>query len=430
MKLQLTVFSICFVFCMTAWAEYTLYAEYDENGDSMTSVEIEEHTNLARCLCDEDVSSDDEDYSYYLGMEYDGDYDGSDNYAYIGADCSNTAVSLENCAYLGYTNVNSLSSSLWYIPVPVNFVVDPYDGECSEGTGSNTVHIFSSVESRTSEYSYTISFDTKRPSVPYDLTVSGGENALNVSWDAVDPSDEGVEYYNVLCMRDGSPSEVSKTSKANWVSTMEVCGKVLTLNEKKNNFKDSTGCNLYGVEEGADPEKCFVCGSVSSSTNSVRISGLENYADYDVAVVAVDENGNVSEVSEVLTGTPVPTTDFAEAYNEMGGSADGDYCFVATAVFGSKSHAAVAVLRVFRDRFLRGNYMGEAFIKYYYSHGEKWADFVKGIAPLMYLVKFLLVLVSGFIFLVMDTFIMHLLLLLILVFQLRSYYSFTYSLHK
>jgi len=47
----------------------------------------------------------------------------------------------------------------------------------------------------------------------------------------------------------------------------------------------------------------------------------------------------------------------------------GNRCFVATACYGRGDHPDVAVLRVFRDTWLRDSSWGRAFVAWYYRHG-------------------------------------------------------------
>jgi hypothetical protein len=57
-------------------------------------------------------------------------------------------------------------------------------------------------------------------------------------------------------------------------------------------------------------------------------------------------------------------------------------CFVATAVYGDINAPQVQVLRGFRDNVLSKNYMGRAFVRFYYAGaGKKLADFLQGHLP-------------------------------------------------
>ncbi|MDA3862230.1 MAG: hypothetical protein PF689_00005, partial [Deltaproteobacteria bacterium] len=141
---------------------------------------------------------------------------------------------------------------------------------------------------------------------------------------------------------------------------------------------------------GGRPYKCYVCGSTTSTGKKLRIGGLENEVEYSFAVVAIDQHENVSVISEVVSATPLPTTDFAEHYSSNGGNATGDYCFIATTVYESKSHPFVKILRKFRDRKLLTNEPGIAFTKWYYANGKIIATFISSSNILVESVKLLL----------------------------------------
>ena len=53
-----------------------------------------------------------------------------------------------------------------------------------------------------------------------------------------------------------------------------------------------------------------------------------------------------------------------------------DYCFIATAAFGSKMAPAVALLRSFRDDYLLTNGPGRALVAFYYRHSPPLAQYI------------------------------------------------------
>lgn len=57
---------------------------------------------------------------------------------------------------------------------------------------------------------------------------------------------------------------------------------------------------------------------------------------------------------------------------------DGDFCFVATASYGSADAPQVRVLRQYRDRVLRRSRPGRAFIRCYYRYGAYGARALRG----------------------------------------------------
>nr|MDA3863197.1 hypothetical protein [Deltaproteobacteria bacterium] len=218
-------------FMPDAQAQFTLYGRYDglpsTGGSAMDEIKYSKHTNMARCLCDED-NTEDEFYSYYFAFNYPGPDDGSDVFFYLGSDCSNTSVALNQCAELASLNINTFNNETKYIPIPVNFLVDPESGTCSEkNSGSATFYIFSSLESRDTLWSETISYDTRGPATRTEISATSGENAVTVSWNNDDADEEGIKYFNVLCMQETTPAEIADSSMAKWIDTEDVCGKVL-----------------------------------------------------------------------------------------------------------------------------------------------------------------------------------------------------------
>jgi hypothetical protein len=52
-------------------------------------------------------------------------------------------------------------------------------------------------------------------------------------------------------------------------------------------------------------------------------------------------------------------------------------CFVATAAYGTPMAEEIGVLRRFRDRYLRGNAVGEALVSIYQQVGPVMADAIR-----------------------------------------------------
>ncbi len=371
------LYTIIFLFPSMAWGQFSIQGRYGKlpsaGGQALTEVEIARHTNLARCLCDQ-WSEENDPYSYYFGMRYSGTFNGSDVYFYIGNDCGNTAVPLANCSEIGSLNINSFQNTIQYIPVPVNHLVDPGTGVCKAQQSSSTFYIFSNLENRTISFNLSVAYDTKAPAAPTGVKVTGGENSLLVSWDGGAVAEDGIEFFNVLCSMEGEPASVSGEERSDWVDSEDVCGRVLSLGQDE----EGEECPSGALISGNRPHKCYVCGSVPRTANSVRVTGLENGVEYRVAVVAVDGHRNPSLLSEVVPGIPVPTTDFAEHYRDNGGQATGDYCFIATAVYGDRDHPVVKGLRGFRDVALLSHAPGRSFVRWYYRNGPAWANMVEG----------------------------------------------------
>jgi subtilisin family serine protease len=66
--------------------------------------------------------------------------------------------------------------------------------------------------------------------------------------------------------------------------------------------------------------------------------------------------------------------DFYVAPPSSGGGSAGGGCFIATAAYGTAMHEDINWLRIFRDRFLMSNSIGQSFVKMYYTYSPAYAD--------------------------------------------------------
>jgi hypothetical protein len=66
---------------------------------------------------------------------------------------------------------------------------------------------------------------------------------------------------------------------------------------------------------------------VSGESNGrFTVSGLVNGVNYNVAVAAVDNFGNIGPLSTLTCQTPQPVNDFFKTYRMDGGNAGGGFC--------------------------------------------------------------------------------------------------------
>ncbi|MBN2341325.1 MAG: fibronectin type III domain-containing protein [Deltaproteobacteria bacterium] len=136
-----------------------------------------------------------------------------------------------------------------------------------------------------------------------------------------------------------------------------------------------TDCSDGLFVAGEYPDAAIIDGSKSTDSSdetSIKISGLDDGTYYQVAVSALDEYGNPSNFSEPRCSTPQESVGIGDAIDT-----DGEFCFIATAAFGSYDHPTVKVLRVFRDQFLRELPLGDAIVAGYYAVGPSLAAWVK-----------------------------------------------------
>ncbi|MFC1874066.1 CFI-box-CTERM domain-containing protein [Chloroflexota bacterium] len=78
-----------------------------------------------------------------------------------------------------------------------------------------------------------------------------------------------------------------------------------------------------------------------------------------------------------------------EAKKEL--NLDDDFCFIATAAYGTPTAEGIDVLRQFRDDFLRDSSPGNAFIDFYYRNSPPLANFIAEHEVLRILVRDVLV---------------------------------------
>ena len=394
-----------------AEAQTFTFKAYDGvEDDDLNEVELNRFFNMARCLCDANTTSP--PYSFYVGINSQGPYEDQEVYFLLGDYCDEE-VSRPDCYEFDSINFSNFNEQQ-DIYLPVNWIVDPENGSCTEGRDTSTLFLFMTAEKNSPVANYPIDYDTKPPGVPTVTRARGGEGAVIVYWERPEDDDQDIDFYNILCEIEGRAPDVASASKAEWTTTLEVCGQDLTPDDvvvdpdggvedagvdggvpdgglEDGGMEDAgvedaamedageevdgsvaTGC--YGsLREGDYPRACFVCGSTGPTVRDTRIDGLHNGVEVRVAVVAVDETRNVSYVSNVETATPMPTTDFAERYRESGGSGKGGFCFVATVAYGSYDHGHVKVLRRFRDGVLMKSALGRRFVRWYYRNGERLA---------------------------------------------------------
>lgn len=163
-------------------------------------------------------------------------------------------------------------------------------------------------ESTFSKSQAILELDATRPTAPTALRTVGGETAIEVKWTA---SGSAVSY------------EI-------WADTSPIASRVTLPEEPPSGLKMKT-------VEGGD-------------TTSGSISGLRTGVTYYIVVLSVDEAGNLSEVSEEVTGATAPTSDFFETYKSAGGVEEGG-CSASTAAEGWVTLASVgAALWLLRRR--------------------------------------------------------------------------------
>jgi hypothetical protein len=173
------------------------------------------------------------------------------------------------------------------------------------------------------------------PAAPTMVKADGGNNALMVSWnwDSTDASaatnptlSSAYLGVQIFCARgadvqvfgdDGRDGGPSNYYKPQYMTAKTLCPE-----------DDTVDTSSYGAFGNLDPK--YLCsGLIAPGTNSHRITGLQNDIWYTVGVAAIDRYGNISPITQVQYGKPVPTVDFYTEYRNNGGQATGGYCSLA-----------------------------------------------------------------------------------------------------
>jgi len=360
---------------------------YDEgNSSAISDIDWPYYINQARCLCDEARGDEQEAFVWYrLKLESGSTGGGEEVLIYVGNDCANDAIVIdEQCYFVTGFQISVFDTDDPAFAIPVHRIVDPSGGVCTEtNAGTSSVFVFVGDTTADPSAEFDLPYDTRSPDPPASLSGAGGEQAVTLSWDA--PADDsGIASYDILCSEGGLPGPGASPDNASFESTESLCDKSLSVGDATDVGTAATCASLTGgLSEGGRARDCYVCASVSASSNTYRMDGLTNGVSYEFAVVSVDDSGNVSPLSEVISATPIETTDFAESYGNAGGKERGGFCFIATAVYGDYGHPEVVRLRLFRDDILARSGPGRSFVRWYYGHGRSLAA-LQSMSPLLH----------------------------------------------
>jgi hypothetical protein len=311
-----------------------------------------------------------------------------------------------------------------YIPIPATALFAPVTNVCPSGTTSNGIFVllFSGTMSATSGAPFatcsipSLQLSSGQATAVTNVSAAAGDSAVTLSWSI--PTGSTTLNYQILCA-DAAGNPGKTNPPANIYSAcvdgvMErralATGGTLPgstddagIGSASFTTESLPGGGVPPAPEATDDmgeiadmatgstttvsplpapftqlDKSFVCSDqISSTTNSVRIDGLNNGTTYQFVVLAIDSYGNATwpVTNSVVTGTPQPVEDLYRRYRDAGGTASG-FCFIATAAYGSYENRWVRVLRDFRDAVLLPTHAGTRFVDWYYAHSPGPASYI------------------------------------------------------
>ncbi len=380
---------------------------YDDDGDPQRvaddSEDLRRFLSLASCECEEPFIAE-------LVLENAGsDLPSEAVHVYVGQECErfDDPRHGERCQRVRtIEDVRSLRS-----PTPVEIsaadFMFPNEDTCQEVEERRWIYVMVEDAGEADPQPVTdlgLSIDTQPPPNVGDPRLEPGENAAQLRWDLPNVRADDLYEYQVLCARaDGTEGDEGFGDEPRYRTAEEVCGLETTFSPAPmSTAAASPGSSpVEPLQVDADPgapdaesgdpgdgagdlpddlpeelrtlDSGAICGTETGATRtSLRVEDLENGVPYHVVLVGIDRarNPNPMYLGEV---EPRPAIDFWDDYKGSGGTAEGGYCFVATAAFGGYDSSSVRVLRTFRDDTLSRYALGRAFIDGYYEHGAALA---------------------------------------------------------
>jgi len=135
----------------------------------------------------------------------------------------------------------------------------------------------------------------------------------------------------------------------------------------------ATSYTVGGITYSIDPSGPKVI-IIDKAYTEITFHFAENSKAYYFTITSIDDIGMEGDCStEYMIAANANSTTVASGDTGSGGGG----CFIATAAFGSYLDPHVYVLRQFRDRVLLRNYIGTAFVKFYYKHSPPIADYIR-----------------------------------------------------
>ena len=225
-----------------------------------------------------------------------------------------------------------------------------YDGTgATEGDSPITISDASSASATISGLSTAISSVLSAPTMSIP---SVGDKQLNVGWNSV----TGATGYKVYI----GTEEPTITPLTEYIDVGLATSVTLTQLPDGTPFVNGT---WYYVGVSAYAQATYYIAVTALYSSSTYSPGIEYESAYSAETSASLGTGVESEMSTIVSDYPEPIVGYPDLPNTKQG------CFVATAAYGFYSAPQVQALRVFRDRYLKTNMLGNAFVRWYYQHG-------------------------------------------------------------
>jgi hypothetical protein len=209
---------------------------------------------------------------------------------------------------------------------------------------------------------FDIPYDGLPPTEPINISASGGNEAVALSWDLAPGNVADVDGFQILCAR-GNGLQVFKdgTFSIGFKTTLSECPGKMPLSPPDGGpglppdagvadaatattvldeeaiapagdggigFPGGRVAPPYGPFLTANPH--FICSDrMAKTVRNVTIRGLQNDIPYEFAVLAVDKVGNPSTVREIHVVFPAVSIDGYQNYLTEGGKSSGGFCAVA-----------------------------------------------------------------------------------------------------
>jgi hypothetical protein len=205
--------------------------------------------------------------------------------------------------------------------------------------------------------------DTLAPPLPTGFRASSGEESIEISWTPPTGGNKDIFYYQALCIDD--KDEPVGGPDPRYQTTDLLCGLPQGIALMEAQADGAGGTPLTEVPVPFQTlDVNYVCGEATATASSLTIHEVDNGRAYKVALLVIDQYGNVNGVYFNRTVIPQPVTDLWEDLHDRNSAVDGGCLLSQT--YG-EGNPLTRVLRSFRDTTLARTAYGRALIRGYYA---------------------------------------------------------------